>query len=524
MQSFTDRAEFRFLARRHPLVPVTGTVAADTETPVSSYLKIARGPWSYLLESVEGGAQWGRYSLIGFDPILIVEARGRRVSVRHVDGEMWGTRPAVLESDGSTDEGDDPIAALRGVLAAYRAPCLPGLPRLAGGLVGYLGFGAARLFERLPESEADPIGLPDIRMFAPRTMLAFDNVRATLTVIVLAPGDGGPAAYDVAREEIERVLERLAGPLPESVTTRTGAASSPAPPEMLEFRPAISRERFEAMVSEAKEAVHAGEVVQVVLSQAFAGRTAADPFTVYRILRALNPSPYMFHLAMGEETVVGASPEVMVRVDGCRALLRPIAGTRPRGATAAHDAVLETELLSDEKERAEHVMLLDLGRNDLGRVAEPGGVRVEDAFSVERYSHVMHITSTVTARLRAGTDALDVLAATFPAGTVSGAPKVRALELINTLEPQGRGLYAGAVGYLAFDGAVDTCIAIRTMVFRRGEFYFQAGAGIVADSDPAREYEETMNKAAVLREALEMASRSPGMTHSSTLDLQEVRA
>lgn len=494
----TDRTEFNRLAREYPLVPVTRTIPADTETPVSAYLKVAGGSWSFLLESVEGHARWARYSMVGCDPFLTLDVRGHELTVQR---------------DGREELHGDPIGTLRRIAAEHRMPTLPGLPRLTGGLVGYFGFDCARLFEPVLESTATqtsppgPSGhsttFPDIRLFAPRTILAFDNLSGSLTVIVPAKAGDGPGVYDDAQEHIERVLERLAPPLHPGSPEAEGSAAP-------DIRPTIPRARFEAMVEAARNAVHAGEVVQVVLSQSFSGATDLDPFTVYRALRRLNPSPYLFHLALGEETLVGASPEVMVRVEGGRALVRPIAGTRPRGATPAQDLALEEELLSDEKERAEHVMLLDLGRNDLGRVAEPGGVRVDRSFEVERYSHVMHLTSTVSATLRPQTDALDVLAATFPAGTVSGAPKIRALQLIDELEPHARGPYAGAVGYLGFDGTLDTCIAIRTLVFAGGAVTYQAGAGIVADSIAAREYEETMHKGEALRRALILAAHVPG--------------
>ncbi len=483
-----DRTGFAHLAGRYPLVPVTRTVSADTETPVSAYLKVAGGPWSFLFESVEGGAHWARYSLVGCDPFLTIEARGRELTVT---------------KDGETSRYDDPMAALRRIAAEHQMPALPGLPRLNGGLVGYLGSGCARLFERLPEPQPDASSLPDMRMFAPRTILAFDNLDSSLTVIVPAHGGEGPGGYDDAQEQIERVLERLTSPL-------SPPAHDPRPSGAPQISPTIPRARFEAMVDEAREAVHSGEVVQVVLSQSFSGPTELDPFAVYRALRVLNPSPYMFHLALGEETLVGTSPEVMVRVEDGRALLRPIAGTRPRGATPAEDLALEEELVRDQKEQAEHVMLLDLARNDLGRVAKPGGVSVDSSFEVERYSHVMHLTSTVSAELRAHTDALDVLAATFPAGTVSGAPKVRALEIIAALEPHERGPYAGAVGYLGFDGSLDTCIAIRTLVFAEGRVTYQAGAGIVADSVAACEYDETLHKGEAMRQALILASGGSG--------------
>ncbi len=482
-----DPARFEAMAASHPVVPVAARVPADTETPVSTYLKVAGESWSFLLESVEGGQRWGRYSVVGTDPMAVVEVRGRRVRVRRRDREM---------------RGDDPVDALRRFLAEHRMPRVPGLPRFSGGLVGYVGYGAVRLFERVPPAAGpEPLGLPDIRLFAPRRLLAFDNVRKTLDVIVLTrPGEEGADAYGRALEEIDEILGRLRAPLPD-------AARFPAPAGPPRIEASISQERFESMVHEAREAVLAGEAIQVVLSQPFEGRTGADPFTVYRALRTLNPSPYMFHLVLEDEALVGASPEVMVRVEEGRALVRPIAGTRPRGAGPAEDRALERDLLSDEKERAEHLLLVDLGRNDLGRVAVPGGVRLEESFVVERYSHVMHLVSTVSADLAPGIDGLDVLAATFPAGTVTGAPKVRAMELIAELEPRERGVYAGAVGYLGFDGNVDTCIAIRTLVFRGERVVLQAGAGIVADSVPAFEYRETLHKAAALRRALESAGR-----------------
>jgi anthranilate synthase component 1 len=481
--SISDRASFEQLARQGPLVPVVRRVPADTETPVSTYLKAARGPWSFLLESVEGGTRWGRYSLVGFDPFLVVEARGDEVLVRR---------------DSESEIRADPVATIRSVLAEYRMTRIPGLPRLAGGLVGYLGYGAARLFERMPPRGVDPIGLPDIRMFAPSKLLAFDNVRKTLDIMVLARPTAGDD-YDGAKAEIDSILAALRKPLAEGTVF-------PKPTAAPELRPVIPRARFESMVAEVRDAIHAGEAIQVVLSQPFEGATDLDPFSAYRALRALNPSPYLFHLALGEETLVGASPEVMVRLEDGKALLRPIAGTRPRGDDPTQDLALEAELLADTKERAEHVMLVDLGRNDLGRVARRGAVRLEESFVVERYSHVMHLVSTVSAEVREGVDGLDVLAATFPAGTVSGAPKVRAMEFIGELEPRERGVYAGAVGYLGFDGNLDTCITIRTMMFQQGNVYLQAGAGIVADSDPAREYDETLHKARALRRALEVAA------------------
>lgn len=481
-----DEKTFAELAENHDLVPVFRRFPADTETPVSTYLKTADGPWSFLFESVEGQTRWGRYSIVGFDPFITVEAKGEKA---------LASGPGI-----GTIEGH-PLDVIREVLKRNRAPRIPGLPRFAGGLVGYFGYGAARLFEKLPEaSEPDPAGLPDIRLFAPGKLIAFDNVLKTLDIIVLTrPGADPGETYAKAVREIDVLAGKLK-------TGLSGELIHPPTSPPSQLVPAIKREDFEAMVVKAKEAIHAGEAIQIVLSQSFEGPCSQHPFTVYRALRALNPSPYLFHLSMGEETLVGASPETMVRVEGGRAVVRPIAGTRPRSEDPDRDAELADELAADEKERAEHVMLVDLGRNDLGRVSVPGGVRLDESFVIERYSHVMHLVSTVSAELRRGVDALDVLQAAFPAGTVSGAPKVRAMELIAAWEPRERGFYAGSVGYLGFDGNMDTCITIRTMLFKGGRAYLQAGAGIVADSDPAKEYEETLHKARALERALQSAA------------------
>lgn len=497
------------------LNPVVRRVPADTETPVSTYLKLAPGPWSFLFESVEGGTRWSRYSLVGFDPFLILEVKEGRAMVRTEDGE---------------ESSDDPITAIRQVLDAYHMPRFPNLARLSGGLVGYVGYGAAPLFDLPPMAEprGDPTAargrpkradqvklpgggsriegvrpdffdLPDICLFAPRKLLAFDNVRKTLDLMVLVDADGDCDAPDRAQAEIDEMLARLRLPLPEEAI-----APTPCPAPRVE--PLVGRGEFERMVGTARDAVLAGEAIQVVVSQPFEGGTSIDPFTAYRALRVIDPTPYLFYVSLENAALVGASPEVMLRVEDGKALLRPIAGTRPRGADDAQDRALEADLLADDKERAEHTMLVDLGRNDLGRVGTPGTVRVEESFTVERYSHVMHMVSTVSAALRGGLDSLDALMASFPAGTVSGAPKVRAMELIAELERRPRGVYAGAVGYLGFDGDLDTCIAIRTMIFKNGRVRLQAGAGVVADSDPAREYEETLHKARALRRALELAA------------------
>jgi anthranilate synthase component I len=496
------------------LIPVVRRVPADTETPVSTYLKLARGPWSFLFESVEGGTRWSRYSLIGFDPFLTVEIEDNRAVIRTAAGE---------------ELSDDPIAAIRRILDEYRMPRFPELARLTGGLAGYLGYGAARLFasqlfdspttaeprangtaprghsgrdDDAPRDDRDPFGLPDVCLFAPRKILAFDNVRKTLDLMVLienTDAERHSVAEDRAQAEIDDMLVRLRRPLPEETV-------APQPCRAPLIEPLVGREEFERMVLEARDSVRSGEAIQVVVSQPFEGESGVDPFTAYRALRALDPTPYLFYLSLGETALVGASPEVMLRVERGRALLRPIAGTRPRGVDEAEDKTLEADLLADAKERAEHVMLVDLGRNDLGRVGAPGTVQVEESFAIERYSHVMHMVSTVSAVLRDDLDGLDALMAAFPAGTVSGAPKVRAMELISQLEGRPRGVYGGAVGYLGFDGDLDTCIAIRMMVFSGGRVRLQAGAGVVADSDPGREYEETLHKARALRRALDLAA------------------
>jgi anthranilate synthase component 1 len=472
-------------AKRYPLIPVVRRIPADTQTPVSTYLKTAKGDWSFLLESVEGGTRWGRYSIVGYDPMLIVEGR---------DGEGTLTVPG-----GATVKGH-PLELMRKAVRENAMPRIPGLPRFSGGLVGYFGYGSARLFEKLPPRKVDPAGLPDIRLFAPGKLLAFDNALKTLDIIVLSrPGNDPEKAFEEGVAETERIFSLLKAELREE-------EAFPPPGGEVTIAPVIPRERFEQMVEKAREEIFAGEAIQIVLSQVFEGEGKVDPFTVYRALRTLNPSPYLFHLAMGEEVLVGASPEVMVRVEDGRAMVRPIAGTRRRGVDSAEDLALEKELLNDAKERAEHVMLVDLGRNDLGRIAEPGAVRLEESFTVERYSHVMHLVSTVSAKVKEGLDALDVLGATFPAGTVSGAPKVRAMEIIAELEERERGVYAGAVGYLGFDGNLDTCITIRTILFSGGKIYLQAGAGIVADSSPAFEYDETLHKSGAMVRALKMAS------------------
>jgi anthranilate synthase component 1 len=487
------QTEFEALAAKgFNLIPVYREIAADLETPVSAFLKIERGDYSFLLESVRGGEKWGRYTFLGSEPSLVLRARGqqmdlirpgRGVEARHVD---------------------DPFEALRAEVKRFRAPEIEGLPRFFGGAVGFLAYDIARYFERLPDEPRDDLGVPDLYMMFTDTMLVFDNVRQTVKIIANTPVAGAAstrAAYRSAIERIEDVIERLRAPV--RPPCREGAAPTRNGPPQISSN--TTREGYQMMVLAAKEYIAAGDIIQVVPSQRFEAPLDVHPFNIYRSLRTINPSPYMFYLRLGDHTLVGASPEVMVRLEGREITLRPIAGTRPRGATESEDLRLEHELLSDPKERAEHVMLVDLGRNDVGRVARIGSVQVTELMVVERYSHVMHIVSNVRGELRDGADAFDAFRATFPQGTVSGAPKIRAMEIIDELEPVRRGVYAGAVGYFSYTGNMDTAIALRTMLVKNNKVYIQAGGGVVADSDPGAEFDESVNKARAMVKALSAA-------------------
>jgi anthranilate synthase component 1 len=482
-----DFATFRELARQGNLIPVYREILGDLETPVSAYKKLRGAGPSFLLESVEGGEKWGRFSFLGLNPALLFQVQGGRTAIQRRGQEE------VLAGSGG------PFAHLRELLAGFKAVSLPGLPRFWGGLVGFLGYDMVRYIERLPEL-TPLLTLPEARLMLADNLLIFDNLRQTIKVMTLVHLDPevSPAAqYERAVAAIAGLIQRLGQPVPQS----QGAPASEKPP----LASNLSQERFEAMVQQGKEYIAAGDVIQVVLSQCFQTRLRHDPFDLYRALRSINPSPYMFYLDQGDLQLVGASPEILVRLEEGRITYRPIAGTRPRGASEAEDQELEAELLADPKERAEHLMLVDLGRNDVGRVARVGSVRVPELFTIERYSHVMHIVSQVEGDLAPGCDGLDVLKSTFPAGTVTGAPKVRAMEIIEELEPTRRGPYAGAVGYLGFGGNLDFCITIRSFAIHQGQVYLQVGAGIVADSDPAREYQETVNKGLALVRALDRA-------------------
>jgi anthranilate synthase component 1 len=485
------RAEFQAAAQRGRLLPLRRRIPADLETPVSAFLKLRALPEGqrarFLLESVERGIQVGRYSFIGVSPAATLRLDGDRVHIARAEG-------AVSIPLG----GRDPLSFVRDEI--QRTPSLDDddIPGPFAGAVGYISYDVARFFERLPFPDAAGLGLPGFYFMIPHALVVFDHVRSEMEVVVL-PGPGDPgAAYDRARATVEALLAALSSPL-----AIGNGARSRAPHAAPESN--MTRETFERHVRAAKEHILAGDAFQIVVSQRLSARTETEPFQIYRALRILNPSPYMFYFDAGDFQLIGSSPEVLVKLEKRKATLSPIAGTRPRGHTAAEDQALEEELLQDEKERAEHVMLVDLGRNDLGRVCETGTVKPESLMHVEKYSHVMHIVSTVTGTLSPPYDAFDLLRACFPAGTVTGAPKIRAMEIIASLEREQRGPYAGALGYFGHQGDMDMCITIRTIVMAGDRFYVQAGAGIVADSDPAREYEETLNKARALISAVAIA-------------------
>jgi anthranilate synthase component I len=484
----TTLEEFTELAKRGTFVPVCKEIVADMLTPVSAFLKIAEhSDHAFLLESVEGGEHVGRYSFLGKDPFLVLRSSAGRTT---------------LESAGQTRESEQPLlATMRELMSRYRSPAVPGLPRFTGGAVGFLGYDAVGEFEEaLRAAPGGDHTSDDAAFMVFDTILAFDHVRHRILIIANARISGDEDLESLYRFSCAKIafLERE--------LERSLSKSSPQQRAPLSISSNLSREEFEAIVRMAKEYVAAGDVYQVVLSQRFETAIETDPFTVYRALRHVSPAPYMYFLKLGARAIVGSSPEMLVRVEGKRVETRPIAGTRPRGKNDSEDARLADELSKDEKERAEHVMLVDLSRNDVGRVARYGSVRVPTYMTLERFSHVMHLVSAVEGELASGRDQLDALAACFPAGTVSGAPKVRAMQLIAELENRRRGAYAGAVGYLDFAGNLDFCITIRTVVIEQGRAYVQAGAGIVADSNPSMEYDETRNKAQAVLEALELAN------------------
>jgi anthranilate synthase component 1 len=479
--------EFNALAAQgYNRIPVTLETFADLDTPLSIYLKLANCPFSYLLESVQGGERFGRYSIIGLQSPTRLVVNGRQVLV------LTGNRIAERADE------TNPLDFIDAYMARFKAPPSVGLPRFLGGLVGCFGYDTVRYVEsRLAKQLPDPIGTPDIGLLLSEEIAVVDNLSGKLTLVVYAE-PGFPGAYQKARARLKELLGKLRQPA--AIPAEKPAASEPAVS-------GFGEEAFKQAVLKAKDYITEGDIMQVVLSQRMSKPFHASPLALYRTLRSLNPSPYMFYFDFEDYHVVGASPEILVRLEGDRVTVRPIAGTRKRGATPEEDQALAAELLADQKELAEHTQLLDLGRNDCGRVAKVGSVKLTDRMVIERYSHVMHIVSNVEGRLADGLDALDVLRATFPAGTVSGAPKVRAMEIIDELEPVKRGIYAGSVGYLGFNGDMDLAIAIRTAVVKEGQLYVQAGAGIVADSDPQSEWEETRNKARAVLRAAELAEQ-----------------
>jgi len=485
-----SRSEFREKARQGNLIPVWKEVLLDTETPVSAFRKLGNTQYAFLLESVEGGEKVGRHSFLGSEPFAVFTSKGRTVTVSR-DG---GQRTRRL------GPGEDPLNALAALLSEYKFVEVEGLPKFCGGAVGYLGYDVVRFFERLPQRAQDDLGLPDSMLVLTDTCVIFDHAYHRGKVLSNALVNGDPdQAYDAAVRKIDALCARLQAPAP--------AVLPPRPrPKDTSLQANLSREEYERIVTRAKEYIAAGDVIQVVLSQRLSRAAAADSFDIYRALRSLNPSPYMYYLTYGDLRIVGSSPERLVSVEGDVVTTRPIAGSRPRGATPQEDAALAAELLNDEKERAEHIMLLDLGRNDLGRVCRYGTVKVDEQMVVEKYSHVQHIVSNVRGQLRADRDQYDVLRACFPAGTLSGAPKVRAMEIIEELEPTQRGPYGGVIGYFSFSGNMDTAITIRTIVCANGVAHMQVGAGIVADSVPEREYDECVKmKGGALLRAIEMA-------------------
>ena len=482
-----SREEFKVLAQRGNLVPIYAELPADLDTPLSAFLRLRPGPYAFLLESVEGGEKWARYSFLGSDPLMIFTAKGNRVTLRGHNG-----RTERLSGN--------PFQALRALLARFHPVAVPGLPRFQGGAVGYIAYDMVRHVERLPKLTRDDQGLPDAVFLLTDSLLVFDNLRHRLLVIANAHVEKtDPAsldrAYNAATRKIGMLLAKLSRPTRNPPPLVLPAAEPLVALGEEGFESTLDQAAFTERVRRAKEYIASGDAYQIVVSRRLETRLPADPFRIYRALRTINPSPYLFFLRLGKTTIVGSSPEVLVRVEDGRVEERPIAGTRPRGGDEAEDARIEAELRRDPKERAEHVMLVDLGRNDVGRVSRLGSVEVSEFMVVERYSHVMHLVSHVRGKLAPGRDALDVLEACFPAGTVTGAPKIRAMQIIEELEPTRRGPYAGAVGYVSYSGNLDSCITIRTILCHGDRASVQVGAGIVADSDPKSEWLETMSKA-----------------------------
>ncbi len=486
--------EFKQKAKLGNLIPVYKEILADLDTPVSAYMKIRGGGYSFLLESIEGGEKWARYCFLGCDPSVVVSTKGRTLTLI----ESGKQEQREIESG-------SPLSAVKEILARYQPVPSAGLPRFSGGAVGFVSYDMVRFFEDLPEQTVDDLDVPDSQFVITDTMLVFDNVSQTIKIVsnALVEGEDLAAVYENTIRKILALEEKLRLPLPKAEKPE-GKKNSASP---LSFESNMEEEEHKQAVTRIKRYIHEGDAIQVVFSQRLKFSINCDPFAIYRALRTVNPSPYMYYLKFDELQVVGSSPEVLVRLEDEKVEVRPIAGTRKRGQSEEEDLDLEQDLLKDEKELAEHIMLVDLGRNDVGRVAEISTVEVDERFTIERYSHVMHIVSNVKGILKKGLDCFDVLEAAFPAGTLSGAPKIRAMEIIDELEPTRRGLYGGAVGYISFNGNMDMAIAIRTLLIKGSAAYLGVGGGIVADSVPKSEFEETMNKGRALLKAIELAEK-----------------
>ena len=486
--------EFKEKSKKGNLIPVYKEILADLDTPVSAYMKMSGSDYSFLLESVEGGEKWARYCFLGFDPSIIVSIKGNKIVI-----EKQGKSESIIISEGN------PLVGLKKVLAQYQPVEVEGLPRFSGGAVGFVSYDMVRSFEDLPEETEDDLEVPDARFVITDTLLIFDNVAQTIKIVSNAhiTNDNIDESYKKAIRNIEAIEEKLRTSLPINLIDESLEDFENTTKVVSNFE----KEQYLNAVQKIKNYIHGGDVIQVVLAQRLKFNITKDPFTIYRALRSINPSPYMYYLKFGDLKIVGSSPEILVRLEDEKIEVRPIAGTRKRGKSEEEDKALEVDLLNDEKELAEHIMLVDLGRNDVGRVARTNSISVNEKFTIERYSHVMHIVSNVQGEIKKGLDGYDVLAATFPAGTLSGAPKVRAMEIIEELEPTRRGLYGGAVGYISFNGNMDTAIAIRTLLIKNNTAYLGVGAGIVADSIPENEFEETMNKGKALLKAIELAEK-----------------
>ena len=484
--------EFCQLAKQGNLIPIYQELLMDLETPLSFFKRLERDRYSFLLESVEGSERWARYSFLGTQPHCIFKARGNRVEI-------------IENGKSKTLVSDAPLKLLEELLRGYQTVTVSGVPPFFGGALGYVAYNAVEQFHEIASDKKDPLGMPEIFFLFVQTLIAFDNLKHTIKIIDNVRVDEETdlrKAYEQATRRIEKAVSSLQKK-PRGIEPRDVSESKGERP----FRSNLTREGFQKIVSKAKEYIKAGDIIQAVLCQRLETETATDPFEIYRALRFINPSPYMFYLELEDFRIIGSSPETMVRLTGDTIELRPIAGTRRRGSTAEEEKALEADLLSDPKERAEHIMLVDLGRNDVGRVARVGTVEVNELMAIERYSHVIHIVSNVRGQLAADKTPFDLFVSAFPAGTVSGAPKIRAMQIISELEPEKRALYAGAIGYFGYNGSLDTCIVIRTIVMKGKKVFIHAGAGIVADSDPEMEYQETLNKARAMLKAVELAEQ-----------------